>query len=168
MDLQETKLDHGQCLALLASCGVGRLVYTADALPAVLPLRYSAVVGGVLVLHPAADPGLARAVDGAILAFEAGEVSRADGTGWSVTVVGRAEVVPAPGPVPGERATRTECGTGTEGATEAGCGAGAEPGAGMAPWPAGRTAIRLHPGLVTGRCWKAAEAAATGPELRLI
>ncbi|MFJ4667511.1 pyridoxamine 5'-phosphate oxidase family protein [Kitasatospora purpeofusca] len=85
-------LDEARALELLRRAGVGRVVYTLGALPAVLPVRFRLdPLGGVLL---STEPGseLARAVDGAVIAFEADEVDGADGTGWCVTVLGRAEV----------------------------------------------------------------------------
>ncbi|WP_078880389.1 pyridoxamine 5'-phosphate oxidase family protein [Kitasatospora purpeofusca] len=96
-------LDEARALELLRRAGVGRVVYTVGALPAVLPVRFRLdPLGGVLL---STEPGseLARAVDGAVIAFEADEVDGADGTGWCVTVLGRAEVR-RPSPAPGARA----------------------------------------------------------------
>lgn len=88
-------LDRDQALELLAGTEVGRVVYIVGALPAVLPVRFRLdAVGGVL-LSARAGSELARAVDGAVIAFEADELSSADGTGWCVTVLGRAELRPA-------------------------------------------------------------------------
>ncbi|WP_457030499.1 pyridoxamine 5'-phosphate oxidase family protein [Kitasatospora sp. P5_F3] len=84
-------LDEPQCLRLLATASVGRVVYTVGALPAVLPTRFRLDSGGVR-LRAAAGSGLVRAVSGCLVAFEAGEVRSSDGGGWTVTVLGRAEV----------------------------------------------------------------------------
>ncbi|MEV7770094.1 pyridoxamine 5'-phosphate oxidase family protein [Kitasatospora sp. NPDC086791] len=91
-DLPEPReLDRDEALELLARAAVGRVVYTVDALPAVLPVSFRLVPGGVLVTAPA-DSELARAVDGAVIAFEADEVDGRDGSGWFVTVLGHAQV----------------------------------------------------------------------------
>ncbi|WP_073810348.1 pyridoxamine 5'-phosphate oxidase family protein [Kitasatospora sp. CB01950] len=85
-------LDHHQCLRLMARHSVGRLVYTRHALPAVLPVRYRLVDdGNVLVERP--DEELLRAVAGTVVAFQADEVDPADGSGWTVTVLGHADAV---------------------------------------------------------------------------
>lgn len=86
-------LDEPQCLRLLAGMSVGRVVYTVGALPAVLPVRFRLDDDGSVLLRASARPELSRAVDGAVIAFEAGEVSGVDGGGWSVTVLGTARVV---------------------------------------------------------------------------
>ncbi|MEU8921583.1 pyridoxamine 5'-phosphate oxidase family protein [Kitasatospora sp. NPDC048545] len=85
------ELDRNRALELLGRADVGRVVYTVDALPAVLPVPFRLVPGGVLVSAPA-EAGLARAVDGAVIAFEADEVDGRDGSGWFVTVLGHAQV----------------------------------------------------------------------------
>ncbi|MEU8511068.1 pyridoxamine 5'-phosphate oxidase family protein [Kitasatospora sp. NPDC048722] len=115
-------LDERHCLRLLAGASVGRVVYTVGALPAVLPIRYRLGVDGSVLLHAAAHSELVRAVSGALVAFEAGQVDETDGTGWSVTVLGRADVSEDPAPE--------------------------ETGAVRPPH---RVAIRIRPELVTGR-----------------
>ncbi|MFE6872131.1 pyridoxamine 5'-phosphate oxidase family protein [Kitasatospora sp. NPDC057692] len=99
------ELDETRALELLGRSGVGRVVYTVGALPAVLPVRFRLDALGGVLLSTAADSELARAVDGAVIAFEADEVDDTDGTGWCVTVLGRAELrepsaAPNPSPAP--------------------------------------------------------------------
>lgn len=96
MKAEHDSLDTQQCLRLLAGMAVGRIIYTRDAMPAVLPVRFRIDTEGSVVLAQGADSDLVRAVDGAVIAFETGEVSGADGSGWSVTVLGRANVAPDP------------------------------------------------------------------------
>ncbi|MFE3505572.1 pyridoxamine 5'-phosphate oxidase family protein [Kitasatospora sp. NPDC059146] len=93
------ELDRRRALQLLGRAPVGRVVYTVDALPAVLPVTFRLAPGGVLVSAPA-DSELARAVDGAVIAFEADEVDGRDGSGWFVTVLGRAQVRPGTATAP--------------------------------------------------------------------
>jgi nitroimidazol reductase NimA-like FMN-containing flavoprotein (pyridoxamine 5'-phosphate oxidase superfamily) len=114
-------LDTQQCLQLMAGMTVGRVVYTLDAMPAVLPVRFRIDPDGSVVLDEGAASDLVQAVDGAVIAFETGEVDGADGSGWSVTVLGRASVASAPA---------------------AGTGHVAD---------ADQVLIRLHPEVVTGR-----------------
>ncbi|MDY0813901.1 pyridoxamine 5'-phosphate oxidase family protein [Kitasatospora purpeofusca] len=99
----ESRLDAARSLELLRRAGVGRVVYTVGALPAVLPVRFRLDPLGGVLLSTAPGSELARAVDGAVIAFEADEVDGADGTGWCVTLLGRAEVR-RPSPAPGARA----------------------------------------------------------------
>ncbi|MEV7780961.1 pyridoxamine 5'-phosphate oxidase family protein [Kitasatospora sp. NPDC088351] len=88
-------LDEARAMELLAGTEVGRVVYTVGALPAVLPVRFRLDARGGVLLSARAGSELVRAVDGAVIAFEADEVDGVDGTGWCVTVLGRAQVEPA-------------------------------------------------------------------------
>jgi nitroimidazol reductase NimA-like FMN-containing flavoprotein (pyridoxamine 5'-phosphate oxidase superfamily) len=87
------ELGRRACLALLATVPVGRVVYTRQALPAVIPVNFTLDGDGAVLLRTSADSALARAVDGAVVAFEADEVDPAAHSGWSVVVTGRAAVV---------------------------------------------------------------------------
>ncbi|WP_327730983.1 pyridoxamine 5'-phosphate oxidase family protein [Streptomyces sp. NBC_00487] len=90
------ELDRQWCLCLLARASVGRVVHTRHALPAVLPVHFSLDANSAVVLRTAADSELCRAIDGAVVAFEADEVIAAPPSGWSVVVTGRATVVTDP------------------------------------------------------------------------
>jgi nitroimidazol reductase NimA-like FMN-containing flavoprotein (pyridoxamine 5'-phosphate oxidase superfamily) len=98
-------LDHQECLRLLAKVPVGRVVYTRQALPAVLPVNFSLEADGSVVLRTAAGSDLVRAVDGVVVAFEVDEFHAETESGWSVVVTGRASVVTDP--VEHERLSRT-------------------------------------------------------------
>lgn len=87
-----TQLDPVECLALLATVEVGRVVFTDRALPAILPVAF-VVDGAGVALRTARGSRLARAAAGAVLAFEADEVHPATGDGWSVVVTGGAALV---------------------------------------------------------------------------
>ncbi|GAA1227595.1 pyridoxamine 5'-phosphate oxidase family protein [Kitasatospora nipponensis] len=117
-----TPLEERQCLRLLAGAPVGRVVYTVGALPAVLPTRYQLDDDGSVLLRATAGSEFLRAVAGVLVAFQADEISAADGSGWSVTVLGTAETT----------------------------GEGAGTRAAAAP-PAGQVTIRIRPEWVTGR-----------------
>ncbi|MFE9452180.1 pyridoxamine 5'-phosphate oxidase family protein [Streptomyces sp. NPDC006739] len=86
-------LDRRACLRLLAGVPVGRVVYTEQVLPAVLPVSFRLDTDSCVLLRTSADAGLVRAVDGAVVAFEADEFDAATRCGWSVVVTGRATVV---------------------------------------------------------------------------
>lgn len=90
------ELDRQECLRLMASTPVGRIVHTRQALPAVLPVTFCLGDGGVVLLRTAAASELVRAVDGVVVAFETDEVDAAARSGWSVVVTGRADVVTDP------------------------------------------------------------------------
>lgn len=97
-------LSREQCLRLLGTVPVGRVVYTRQALPAVELVNF-ALDGGDVVIRTGATGKLVAAVDGAIVAFEADEYDPVARTGWSVTVVGRARLVTDPGDVDRLRST---------------------------------------------------------------
>lgn len=89
-------MDRQECLRLLAGVPVGRVVYTRQALPAVLPVDFAVDPDGSVILRTAAGSDLVRAVDGVVVAFEADEFDARDRSGWSVVVTGRATVVSDP------------------------------------------------------------------------
>jgi nitroimidazol reductase NimA-like FMN-containing flavoprotein (pyridoxamine 5'-phosphate oxidase superfamily) len=89
------ELSRQECMRLLAKAPVGRIVHTRHALPAVLPVNF-ALDDGAVVLRTSADSELVRAIDGAVVAFEADDVDAAAHSGWSVVVTGRAAVVTDP------------------------------------------------------------------------
>lgn len=77
---------------LLSSQEVGRLVYTRRALPAVTPVNY-ALRDRAIWIWTASTSSLAQAVRGAVVAFEVDEIDREARSGWSVVVLGVAELV---------------------------------------------------------------------------
>ncbi|MFD3732062.1 pyridoxamine 5'-phosphate oxidase family protein [Streptomyces sp. NPDC058632] len=123
------ELGRQECLRLMGTVPVGRIVYTRRALPAVLPVNFGLDEDGSVLLRTAVASELVRAIDGAVVAFEADDVDAARQAGWSVVVTGPAAVVTDP--AEHARLTRT----------------------GPASWvPAPREVfVRIGPGLVTGR-----------------
>ncbi|MFF9118092.1 pyridoxamine 5'-phosphate oxidase family protein [Streptomyces massasporeus] len=89
-------LDRQECLRLLAKVPVGRVVYTRQALPAVLPVNFSLDTDTSVLLCTSPDSDLVRAIDGVVIAFEADEFDADTRSGWSVVVTGRADVVTDP------------------------------------------------------------------------
>ena len=90
------ELGRDECLRLLATAPVGRVVHTRQALPAVVPLNFGLDHDAAVLLRTSADSELASAVDGAVVAFEVDAVDADTHSGWSVVVTGRAEVVTDP------------------------------------------------------------------------
>lgn len=84
-----------ECLRLLSTAPIGRIVFTDHALPAIQPVGF-ALHGGDVIIRTATGAKLSAAVRKAIVAFEADEFDTATRTGWSVTVVGLAQVVTDP------------------------------------------------------------------------
>jgi nitroimidazol reductase NimA-like FMN-containing flavoprotein (pyridoxamine 5'-phosphate oxidase superfamily) len=83
-------LDREQCLELLHTARVGRLVFTEDALPAVQPVNFRLCRDSV-VIRVAGGAKLAAAARNFVVAFQADELDPDLRTGWSVTVVGHAQ-----------------------------------------------------------------------------
>jgi nitroimidazol reductase NimA-like FMN-containing flavoprotein (pyridoxamine 5'-phosphate oxidase superfamily) len=84
-----TVLSREQCIALLPTVPIGRLIYTVRALPAVAPVNFI-LHGRDIVLRVGYGSSLAAAIRGSILAFEVDEFDLEERTGWSVTVTGPA------------------------------------------------------------------------------
>lgn len=83
-------LDRTDCLALIAPAGIGRVGFTARALPQILPVDY-ALVGDQIVFRTSPGSQLERALrDETVVAFEVDDVGRHPLETWSVVVTGRA------------------------------------------------------------------------------
>ncbi|WP_112471129.1 pyridoxamine 5'-phosphate oxidase family protein [Streptomyces triticisoli] len=89
-------LDRQECLRLLGKVPVGRVVYTRQALPAVLPVNFALDTDASVLVRTSARSDLVRAVDGVVVAFEADEFNTETRSGWSVVVTGQAHVVADP------------------------------------------------------------------------
>ncbi len=85
-------LPLAQCLTLLRSRPVGRLAYVDAGAPTVVPVNHL-VDGSTIVLRTDAGGKLDAAVVGAPVAFQLDDHDPVRGTGWSVLVRGRAELV---------------------------------------------------------------------------
>ena len=90
----QTQLPRGECLKLMASVPVGRVIYTRRALPAVELVNF-AFYDGDIVLRT--DPsGKLAAARGAVVAFEADCLDLKNQIGWSVTAIGPSRAVTDP------------------------------------------------------------------------
>ncbi|WP_439677100.1 pyridoxamine 5'-phosphate oxidase family protein [Embleya sp. MST-111070] len=79
-------------LALMASVPIGRVVFTLDALPAILPVRFR-LDRGTLAFRLAADRRVHAALHDSVCAFEADAWDVREHDGWTVTVTGRVSPV---------------------------------------------------------------------------
>jgi hypothetical protein len=86
------RLSRDECLRLMGTVPIGRIVYTRQALPAVELVNF-ALVGGDIIIRTHAAGKLAAATRGAVVAFEADNVDLGRHVGWSVTIVGQATAV---------------------------------------------------------------------------
>ncbi|WP_086825018.1 pyridoxamine 5'-phosphate oxidase family protein [Allokutzneria sp. NRRL B-24872] len=84
-----------ECLRLLGTAQLGRIAYTDQALPAVVPVNF-VLHDGSVVFRTGHGGKLAAAVRNAVVAFEVDDVDATLRTGWSVTAVGYARVVREP------------------------------------------------------------------------
>ncbi len=85
-------------MSLLDSVSVGRIVFTARALPAIRPVCHL-VDGDHIFIRTDRDAAITselRAEDGTVVAYEADVIDPADHLGWSVIVVGVARRVTDP------------------------------------------------------------------------
>lgn len=81
---------RGECLALLARIGVGRVVFTQAALPAAQPVAYLLDRGEIIFR---AEGTLGASARPAVVAFEADEIDPVTLTGWSVLGIGETYLI---------------------------------------------------------------------------
>jgi uncharacterized protein len=131
MDFNGSVLEHlsrHECIRLLGTVPLGRIVYTRQALPAVELVNF-ALHDGDIIIRTDSGGKLAAATRGAVVAFEADSVDAATQGGWSVTVVGYSRAVTDSAEIrPLDRV-------------------------GLVPWAPGERDhfIRISPSIVTGR-----------------
>ena len=89
------QLSRDECLRLMASVSVGRIVYTRRALPAVELVNF-ALHGGDIIIRTDSDGKLAVATQHSVVAFEADLLEEDQQAGWSVTAVGQSQEVTDP------------------------------------------------------------------------
>jgi len=87
-----TPLDRAECLTLLATRPIGRLVFTYRALPDVLPVNY-VLDGESVIIRLGSGSTAATATRDSVVAFEVDDVDVSARIGWSVIIVGRAEEI---------------------------------------------------------------------------
>jgi len=87
-------LDDAECRRLLGAVPVGHLGFTDGALPAILPVQFT--VDDDCIRIPAREGNrIIDAVRRSVVAVTVDDYDVRDRTGWGVTVVGPAQVVPA-------------------------------------------------------------------------
>jgi uncharacterized protein len=121
-------LSRNECLRLMASVPVGRIIYTRQALPAVELVNF-ALDNGDIIIRTDRNGKLAAATRGAVVAFEADSVDTDRHIGWSVTAIGHSHEVTGPGEI--DRLERM----------------------GLSSWAPGEHDhfIRISPGILNGR-----------------
>ena len=109
MTTDPLSLDRAESLALLRRSPVGRIIYTANALPAVQPVNYT-LDGDTITITTHNTPGLATGGRHDIVAFEVDDIDPIHGTGWTVLITGRThEITPLAGAPAGTRYLRISC-----------------------------------------------------------
>jgi nitroimidazol reductase NimA-like FMN-containing flavoprotein (pyridoxamine 5'-phosphate oxidase superfamily) len=88
-------LDRDRCLDLLATVPLGRLGFTAGALPIILPVAFGLLDGDV-VFRTVPGSKLEAILRRQIACFEADDFDEVFHTGWSVLVTGRTRVLSDP------------------------------------------------------------------------
>lgn len=83
-----------ECLALLRSVSLGRLVFTEQALPAIRPVYFVVDDEDVLIWSCVGDA--VAFIQEEVVAFEADQIDPRAHVGWSVVVLGKADVVADP------------------------------------------------------------------------
>jgi hypothetical protein len=89
------QLSRDECLHLMTSVPVGRIIYTRQALPAVELVNF-AVDDGDIIIRTDHSGKLAAATRAAVVAFEADSLDAERHVGWSVTVIGQSQEVTDP------------------------------------------------------------------------
>lgn len=90
------ELDRADCLRLLGTAEIGRVVFSHHAMPAAHPVAYL-LDGEEIVFRTGAGSILAAATRNAVIAFQADRIDPATRSGWSVLAVGEAYEVTEPG-----------------------------------------------------------------------
>jgi len=84
-----------QCYELLPTVPVGRIVFTENALPAIQPVNFI-VDRNDVVFRTSTGSKVAAAARSAVVAFEVDTYNDSLTHGWSVVLIGRAQVVVDP------------------------------------------------------------------------
>jgi uncharacterized protein len=122
------QLSRHECLRLMASVPVGRIIYTRQALPAVDLVNFTLDHGDIIIRTDHTGE-LAAATRGAVVAFETDSLDPVAEGGWSVTVIGQSHQV-----TDADQISRLER-------------------MGLSSWAPGQQQnfIRITPGILTGR-----------------
>jgi nitroimidazol reductase NimA-like FMN-containing flavoprotein (pyridoxamine 5'-phosphate oxidase superfamily) len=89
-------LTRADCLLLIGPGGLGRVVFTDAAMPAVQPVAFVLDGGDAVFRVPHGGP-LDAASQGTVVGFQVDAIDSGTHTGWSVLGVGRAYEVTDPG-----------------------------------------------------------------------
>lgn len=93
--MEHEPIDRSECLRLLATASVGRVVFTTRALPAVEPVRF-VLEDDRIVFRTWNGTPIVTMPRGTVVAFQVDALENATGIAWSVTVVGTARTLDEP------------------------------------------------------------------------
>src|SRR5919199_4295762 len=86
------KLTRDECMQLLTRVRIGRVGFSAKALPVVLPVSF-ALDGEGVVIRVRSGSQIETGAREAIVAFEADDIDPSEGRAWSVSVTGTASAI---------------------------------------------------------------------------
>lgn len=96
-------LDAAECIRLLTKTTVGRVIFTENALPAVRPVNFavheaSSELGArqYVVVRTADGSDLIAAIRDTVVGFQADDINLEQRSGWSISLVGRVDLVDDP------------------------------------------------------------------------
>ena len=89
------QLSQDECLLLMASVSVGRIVYTRRALPAVELVNFAFHPGDIIIRTDSGGK-LAAATQHSVVAFEVDLLDADEQAGWSITAIGKSHEVTDP------------------------------------------------------------------------
>ena len=85
-------IDEADCIELMSSTPIGRIGFTVDGHPMVVPVNFAWHDDGI-VFRTLEGQKLDAAAEGQTVCFQIDSWSREDRSGWSIVVVGRAREV---------------------------------------------------------------------------
>jgi nitroimidazol reductase NimA-like FMN-containing flavoprotein (pyridoxamine 5'-phosphate oxidase superfamily) len=90
------ELTKPQCLELLSSVRIGRIAFVHNALPAIRPVNHL-VDDGAIIIRATEGAAIVKEIGmghrGMVVAYEADAIDMTRQVGWSVVVVGSAQLV---------------------------------------------------------------------------
>jgi nitroimidazol reductase NimA-like FMN-containing flavoprotein (pyridoxamine 5'-phosphate oxidase superfamily) len=89
-------LSHAEALQLLGGVALGRIAFTIDALPAILPVNHIVDQGAVIVRGHRGMEVVLKAAAGNVVAYSADKIDPSSYVGWSVTLTGVAKLIDRP------------------------------------------------------------------------
>jgi Pyridoxamine 5'-phosphate oxidase len=89
-------LAHSEALHLLGGVALGRIAFTVDALPTILPANHIVDQGDIIVRGHRGMDALLKAAAGNVVAYSADVIDQRTYVGWTVTLTGLAEMVDDP------------------------------------------------------------------------